>query len=55
MELEQIFQLISNNGFAIFVAIYMIINNNKTMQALTDAVNELKSTLEHTRGVNAGE
>lgn len=55
MELEAIFQLISNNGFAIFVAIYMIINNNKTMQALTDAVHELKNTLEHTRGVSVDE
>ena len=55
MEINEIFNAISNNGFAIFVAIYMLVYQNKSMSTLTEAVNRaclLLQTLAEKEGVN---
>jgi len=41
MDIETIVQLISNLGFPIFVAVYLLIYFNRTMRCLTKAINEL--------------
>ena len=46
MSLEEILSLITNNGFAIFVAVYMIIYNNKSMQGLCSAVEKASHLLQ---------
>ena len=47
MEANEILTFISNNGFAIFVDAYMLIYQNKSMSALTEAVNKLCVYMEH--------
>lgn len=45
MEIEQIIQIISNVGFPIFVAIYMLIYMNKQQQDMKETINELKNAI----------
>ena len=47
MEMTEFLSFIANNGFAIVVAGWMIIKQSKETQALTDAVNDMKSVIEH--------
>lgn len=44
--MQEILQYISNNGFAIVVAIYMIVYNNRTLTSLTEAINKQTVMLE---------
>lgn len=41
MELNDIVQVISNLGFPIFVTVYMMVVNNKTLKELTEAITTL--------------
>ena len=45
MEIEQIIQIISNVGFPIFVAIYMLIYMNKQQEDMKETINELKNAI----------
>lgn len=49
--MTDIFDFISNNGFAIVVAIYMMIYNNKSLTSLTKAINKQTTMLETVLGV----
>lgn len=49
--MTDIFDFISNNGFAIVVAIYMMIYNNKSLTSLTNAINKQTTMLETVLGV----
>ena len=44
--MEEILSYVSNNGFAIVVAIYMIVYNNKTLQTLSEAINKQTTMIE---------
>lgn len=45
MSFEQIVTLVTNNGFAIFVAVYYMMVTNKTMKMVTDALMQLSSAI----------
>lgn len=45
--MEGMLDFIANNGFAIVVAVYMLVVNNKTVRENTEATNKLVSLLEH--------
>lgn len=45
MEIEQIIQIISNVGFPIFVAVYMLIYMNKQQEDMKETINELKNAI----------
>ena len=47
MEMEIFLEWASSNGFAIVVAAWMIIKQSKETQALTQAVNDMKTIVEH--------
>lgn len=47
MEMEQLLNWASNNGFAIVVAGWMILKQSRETQALTQAINEMKTIVEH--------
>ena len=47
MEMADLLTWASNNGFAIVVAGWMILKQSKETQALTDAINEMKTIVEH--------
>ena len=46
MEFNDILGYIANNGFAIVIALYMIIVNNKTVQENTKATDKMNDLLE---------
>lgn len=46
MEFSEILNFIASNGFAIVIAVYFIINNNKSMQAMNETLIELKTLIE---------
>ena len=46
MEVVDIQNLIGNYGFPIVCCVYMMISNNKTLKQLTEAVNELRTTVQ---------
>ena len=46
MEFSDILNFIANNGVAIFIAVYFIFNNNKSMQAMNETLIELKTLIE---------
>lgn len=45
--MEDIMTFVANNGFAIVVACYMLVVNNKTLKENTEATNKLVMLLEH--------
>jgi len=47
--IDTITQLISSLGFPIFVALYFMFKVDKTLKAVTLAINELKDALYRTR------
>jgi hypothetical protein len=49
-EWNMITNFVSNNGFAIFVAGWMLIRQSKETKALTDAVTKLTSIIEGGQG-----
>lgn len=49
--MEEMLQFISNNGFAIFVAVYMLVYQNKSMTTLTEAVKDLTTWVKAMHGV----
>ncbi len=53
LTVDIITKLISNLGFPIFVAVYMMIKSSKETQALTDAINTLSNKIDNAlAGVN---
>ena len=46
MEFNDILSYIANNGFAIVIALYMIVVNNKTVQENTKATDKMNDLLE---------
>lgn len=53
LTVDIITKLISNLGFPIFVAVYMMIKSSKETEALTDAINTLSSKIDNAlAGVN---
>ncbi len=46
MEINEILNFIASNGFAIVIAAYFIINNNKSMQAMNETLIELKTLIQ---------
>ena len=51
--MPEIMDYISNNGFAIFVAVYMLVYQSQSMKALTDAVNNLAAYVKAFHGDDA--
>lgn len=51
MEISVIQELISSVGFPIVCCVYMMVNNNKTLKQLTEAVNTLTTTVQTLHGV----
>lgn len=45
MEISEILNLVMSNGFAIVIAAYFIINNNRSMQAMNETLIELKTLI----------
>lgn len=45
--MNEMIDFIANNGFAIVVAVYMLVVNNKTVKENTEATNKLVTLLEH--------
>jgi hypothetical protein len=45
MELDAVQQLISNIGFPMFVAIWMLFKNSKDQEKVSDALNKLESAI----------
>jgi hypothetical protein len=53
LTVDIITKLISNLGFPIFVAVYMMIKSSKETEALTDAINTLSNKIDNIlAGVN---
>lgn len=53
LTVDIITKLISNLGFPIFVAVYMMIKSSKETEALTDAINTLSTKIDNVlAGVN---
>jgi hypothetical protein len=53
LTVDIITKLISNLGFPIFVAVYMMIKSSKETEALTDAINTLSNKIDNVlAGVN---
>ena len=46
MEVNEILNFIASNGFAIVIAVYFIVNNNKSMQAMNETLIELKTLIQ---------
>ena len=46
MEFNEILNFIASNGFAIVIAVYFIVNNNKSMQAMNETLIELKTLIQ---------
>lgn len=46
MEINEILNFIASNGFAIVVAVYFLVYNNKSMKAMNDTLIELKTLIE---------
>jgi len=40
--IDECIELIKDIGFPIFVAVFFMVNNNKNLKSLTEAINELK-------------
>jgi hypothetical protein len=53
--METIINLIANNGFAIVVAVYFMVNVNKTLQQLSTVIQENTLIMRELLGVERGE
>lgn len=56
MDIMQLIQMITNNGFAIVVAAYCLITLNKSINSMNETLTELKTILsENEKGGNSNE